>query len=86
MFVLCAEAVRTYYNSAAGTEKLKCQDEAKCVKQRRTNRLKRVCVPSSCIMHMSCVAMQKLTLNRLRWRNQPLHLPKTKGMSCGGVN
>ena len=69
MSVLCAEAVRTY-NSAAGTEKLKISGkyEAKCVQQRRRNRLKRVCVPSSCwscIMHMSCVAMQKLTARQV---------------------
>ena len=39
-----AEAGRTYYNSAAGTERLKTSGKyvAKCVQQRRRNRLKRV--------------------------------------------
>lgn len=38
------EAARTYYNSAAGTERLKTSGKyaAKCVQQRRRNRLKRV--------------------------------------------
>ena len=39
-----AEATKTYYNSAAGTERLKLKGKytMKCVQQRRRNRLKRV--------------------------------------------
>ena len=40
----CTEAARTYYNSAAGTERLKMSGKytLKCVQQRRRKRLKRV--------------------------------------------
>ena len=54
LFWLSAEAAKTYYNSAAGTERLKSSGKytAKCLQQRRRNRLKRV---QKISLHLSVV-------------------------------
>ncbi|CAI8044857.1 hypothetical protein GBAR_LOCUS24847, partial [Geodia barretti] len=61
------EAVRTYYNSAAGTEKLKISGkyEAKCVQQRRRNRLKRKLTARQVALEKSTSTSAK---GKQRWR------------------